>query len=216
MGCDIHCFVEKKNRKTDKWEKISGFKNAWDEENCESPFENRNYREFALLADVRNGCGWGYCPSDNTESDAIRPIALPKGIPEDVSPEVKKKIDACAEDGHSHSYLTAKEISEYDTNNSVNIRGYVNVREYKKFKETGDADMLSQDVCGGNIIKKPNDECIDFQEKNPDMYVFTQIEFKKTAAELARWLFGDGLKQLMERSEDGTGDDVRIVFFFDN
>lgn len=211
MGCDIHCFVEKKNRKSGKWEKISGFENAEGEKPCESPFENRDYSEFAILANVRNG--WGISP----DRSRIKPIAMPKGVPEDVSPKVKEKIDDWADDGHSHSYLTAKEISEYDTNNAINIRGYVNVREYKKFKETGDVDaFLVEDVCGGNTIKKPNDECIDFQEKNPDKCVFTQIEFKRTAAELARWLFGDGLKQLMERSEDGTGDDVRIVFFFDN
>lgn len=149
MGCDIHCFVEKRS-KTGKWEKITGFVsdfydpesdyfNKEEYKNADSPLDERSYVEFSILAGVRNR--WD-----------IVPISEPKGVPSDVCSDIKREIDNWDPDGHSHSYLTAKEISDYVSDD----------RQY------------------------------------------------------AKWLFGSCLNQLMDRSETGVGDDVRIVFWFDN
>lgn len=62
---------------------------------------DRNYLLFAILANVRNRYN-------------IQPISLPKGLPYDVSPELKKQSDEENGDAHTRSWLTLKELLEYD------------------------------------------------------------------------------------------------------
>jgi hypothetical protein len=68
-------------------------------------------------------------------------------------------------------------------------------------------------VGGRNTVIVDNDKCITYQEEHPDKQVFTKIEWKSTAVEVAYWLFNGCLSQLMERSEVGDGSDVRLVFW---
>lgn len=102
MGCDIHMYVEKK------------VDNRWYPVKSDNPFQKgdqkpvkgyadwlyagRNYRLFALLADVRNSGG-------------IEPLDSPRGLPNDAS---KKIRDVFIEDldGHSHSYFTLRELQD--------------------------------------------------------------------------------------------------------
>lgn len=63
------------------------------------PYDNRNYRLFALLADVRNWDGSG-----------ITPIKQPKGVPKDASKVYLKEVERWDGDGHSHSYFTYKQL----------------------------------------------------------------------------------------------------------
>lgn len=88
MGCDIHMHTEVK---------ING---RW--LHYGHPIISRNYKLFALLADVRNGDG------------EIEPISLPKGMPEDASDITRLECKREGNDGHSHSYLTASEITELE------------------------------------------------------------------------------------------------------
>lgn len=62
---------------------------------------DRNYLLFAILANVRNQYN-------------IQPISQPKGLPKDVSHEVKKQNDEENGDAHTRSWLTLKELLEYD------------------------------------------------------------------------------------------------------
>ena len=83
MGCDIHMHVEiKQGGRWHLWAQCS---------------MHRDYNLFSLLAGVRQ------------EDDSPRPIAEPRGLPADVSEVVKRHSDYWGEDGHSHSYLSAKE-----------------------------------------------------------------------------------------------------------
>lgn len=182
MGCDIHLFVEKRNKKTAMWEVVKGpnphiemfkgiarrreedgdlqeargylqrakeletgeklhkelllleleypvlerEKNSYleqeyqsDKESTykyESPevlgwlYDNRNYDVFAILADVRNGRGFAGVKT----GEGFVPISEPKGLPSNVSEEVKKESDYWEGDGHSHSYLTLQDLLTYD------------------------------------------------------------------------------------------------------
>jgi hypothetical protein len=108
MGCDIHLITEIKI--DNKWilfdKKIftDGFNNQ-----VSSPFNERNYRVFALLANVRNDYG-------------IKPISPPKGLPDDseflnfkIEKYITRKDDIFFDsDYHHHSHLTLKEFLEYD------------------------------------------------------------------------------------------------------
>lgn len=109
MGTDIHVFIEQKTIKKDnplltewisldEWIHTPDYEETW----VQKPYwRDRNYLLFAILADVRNHYD-------------IHPIALPKGLPDDVSPEVKNRSDIEGEDAHTRSWLTLKELLEYD------------------------------------------------------------------------------------------------------
>lgn len=84
MGADIHLFTEKRIGK--KWVMINRL--------YDGPANSRNYARFAKLAGVRG---------DGPE---------PKGIPSDISDSGKLFIDDWYGDGHSHSYMGAKEAAQ--------------------------------------------------------------------------------------------------------
>lgn len=89
MGCDIHLHSEVK--RNGKWEHHSEVK------------IERNYALFAKMANVRNWAG---------AKPPIVPISQPKGLPEDATELTKLHSEQYGVDGHSHSWLSAKEISE--------------------------------------------------------------------------------------------------------
>ena len=62
--------------------------------------DNRDYAMFAVLADVRN-------------DGSIKPIADPRGVPEDASAYYQHQASEWEGDGHSHSWLTARELAAY-------------------------------------------------------------------------------------------------------
>lgn len=85
MGCDIHLHTEIKRN------------GIW-QHHSEAKIE-RNYPLFAKMANVRNGY-------------KIVPISNPKGFPEDATELTKLHSEKYGCDGHSHSWLSAAEISE--------------------------------------------------------------------------------------------------------
>ena len=108
MGCDIHSFAERRNKETNKWEKVgdaftldSYVKERMKKDKGEHPFVRRSYSLFAFLADVRN-------------YDHCEPLAEPKGIPKDVCEEIRSEWEMWEGNGHSASHFTAKELSDFD------------------------------------------------------------------------------------------------------
>lgn len=102
MGCDIHIFLERKNNKN-RWVDSMIYGNDVYGEGLK-PLSDywRDYTLFATLAGVRG---------DN-------PIEVPKGIPEDCSPEYRKLCEDWGDDGHSHSYFTLRELIDAAPNYS--------------------------------------------------------------------------------------------------
>ncbi len=102
MGCDIHWFVERQ-RDDGAWEVVS-----------EADGPHRYYNLFFALAGVRYG--------------TAVPIAEPRGLPDDVSDEVKRDSDDWGCDGHSHSWHTLETLLAYDWESSGlgNFRGILN------------------------------------------------------------------------------------------
>lgn len=87
MGCDIHCEVQVKHR------------GVWKTAPME-PFRERSYSAFAFLANVRN------------YGSEITPLSEPRGLPEDYDSIWHDRWEA---DAHSHSWFSAKEMSEVKT-----------------------------------------------------------------------------------------------------
>lgn len=225
MGTDIHCFVEKFNYEEDKWEQVTGFisdmyepnRNYFSEDrfkDATSPIDGRNYNLFAMLADVRNG--FGFAGVDT--GDRIEPISYPKGLPEDISEEVLKEAEEVMIDSHSHSWLTLREILDYDKSKKKVHRGFVTTDVYKKFLEDGDPYPCCGGVGGERvlIVDKNEKDPIKVQEENPDKTVYCQIEWTERVEEFATLFYEHSIPQLKIISDSDNFDDVRIVFWFDN
>jgi len=98
MGCDIHCYAERRGE-ADGWEPVLG----------PEPFDDRCYAWFAFLAGVRN-------------YSAIKPISMPRGLPDSVSLEVKREFLRWGDDAHSASWLSLSELLEFDYGQTVEDR----------------------------------------------------------------------------------------------
>lgn len=101
----------------------------------ENWYNGRNYNLFAMLADVRNGSGFaGVQTGVGFE---------PRGLPDDVTPG---HYDETADDyvggfnygDHSFSYLTLKELLDYDWTQTTMLCCYIPLNYYAVRQETGD------------------------------------------------------------------------------
>jgi hypothetical protein len=120
MSCDIESFAEKRNKETGKWERVGDVftlsefdKNYLKKEKGDSPFYLQSYSVFGFLADVRN-------------YDHCEPLSDPKGLPDDSEYLNTETTDMWGSketnksrilyDNHSASYLTLKELMDFDYN----------------------------------------------------------------------------------------------------
>jgi hypothetical protein len=100
----------------DNW-RVNQYYNK-NEDNGERPYNiielygDRDYTLFSILADVRN--------YSNNKS-----ISSPKGIPNDVTKEVKEEYERWDGDGHSHSWFTLKELMKYKDSTTVKHSGLI-------------------------------------------------------------------------------------------
>ena len=228
MGCDIHMFVE-------EWDGTSPIKEivgepAWriiggslctydDESGNETEFDwgptyhDRNYTLFAILADVRN---WS--------SSNIDPIDRPRGLPKDVSHEVKMAREYWDVNGHSASWLTLREILEYDGWEQKFAEVASSGPEgYRMWKETGDTLYLYLSRAKGREISNQEMDVVVSKMKKPDgnsvlMDVNSDIHTVATLTDTFSSVCDSFLK-FVERLKDGAGGDldrIRLVFWFDN
>lgn len=228
MGCDIHCFAEK--FEGGAWHQLTGFTNDFYKEGHEyfgderfkyspEPITGRNYWLFALLANVRNG--WGVAGSDR--GDAIEPIAMPKGFPKDACDAVALKREEWGCDGHSDSYLTIAEIEAYEWDKHINQRGVVSFEEFKRWLDTGEdpknwygsisgPGIVTLDGIGRNVWELEG----EIRNLREGARPYVKIQWKRDMRPVAAALLEIALPQLKAHSSDDKGEDVRIVFWFDN
>ena len=158
MSCDIHAYVEV--RREGKWEYIpieSDWQKNWrkryleDEDGGIAELDiGRNYDLFAILAGVRNGRGFAGCDT----GDGFNPISKPKGLPEDVSPEVARKSEEWGVDGHSHSWHTLADLLAYDLTQRTRLRGWVTGPVCEAWRRYGrDRGESPKSWCGGVSYK---------------------------------------------------------------
>lgn len=89
-----------------------------------------------MLANVRNGVGFAGCDT----GDGFTPISEPRGLPEDVTAEVKEASDRWGVDGHSHSWVILAELLAYDWQGQrTKLRGWVSGSDFRLWKESGAA-----------------------------------------------------------------------------
>jgi hypothetical protein len=178
-----------------------------------SPYEDRNYDLFAILADVRNG--YGFAGVDT--GDGFRPIAMPRGVPEDASQYYKNEVNQWDGDGHSHSYFTLDELEAYDwAGQSTTHRGWVDKEQYEVFKKQGHPDSWSGGVSGGRVKHITNEEMDKVKDDDEEASYYTQVEWQESYAESASSFLTETLPALRKIKKMKDVEDIRIVFFFDN
>jgi hypothetical protein len=123
MGTDIHIVAEV-------------FRDgAWHLADVDVP-DGRNYWAFAVLAGVRNG--YGFAGADR--GDPLIPISEPRGLPEDLSLELRAPPEDEAVDipwlgDHSFSWVTLEELLAYDLETPVTLHGRVTPEDAQRWKE---------------------------------------------------------------------------------
>lgn len=218
MGCDIHLYVEKKVK--GKWVPcdIWGKDKYWEEgepllsvDYDDYFYNGRNYSLFAILADVRNNYGFVGC--DGGEKFNI--IAKPKGLPNNISSNVKRMAESWGSDDHSHSWFTLKELRDFDWEQEATLRGYISLEAYIKWVRDGKPhlDSCCGNVSGGKVVKVEESAVgnVDFGMVDVDVYV--HVEWKESYRSCCPAFLNKTLPRLEEL---GKPEDVRIVFWFDN
>ncbi len=179
MGWDIHIAAEVFDE------------GVWHLSGIEVP-SDRNYWAFAVLANVCNG--YGFAGTD--KGDPIEPIDDPRGLPDDLSEELGDLLEANGDEhiylGYdSFSWVTLKELLEYDLEADVTMRGYVTHEAARNYREKG---ILPSSWAGWTSL--PNHE---------------KLEWKQPLRQAA-WLVDEIIIAIQPLGEP---DRVRIVFGFD-
>ena len=243
MGADIHLWAEKKTDgkwvSADKWVKNKYHTEPGDGEPeftvaYEDRFySGRNYSLFAILADVRNGYGFAGIPTGK----GFKPIAVPKGIPQDASPEYLHEVKRWGRDGHSHTYFTVQELLDYDWNQVSTLYGVVSLLQYKEWRDAGGKEGPGEysGAISGQDIKTVSPEQADEilkrhkveapalaggkerrfadEPKIDGVVYYVHIQWTETYAACAENFLKVTLPKLQAV---GKPDEVRIVCFFDN
>jgi len=242
MGCDIHIEAEKLNRDTGIWEAIpvpdhllddserkwKAAEDGWDPEWDPEWVQWRNYSLFAMFANVRNGHGF----AGISTGTGFKPIAMPRGLPDDISETMRKKAYADEDpkwglDGHTPSWLSLRELMEFPVKDlRTKRRGCLQVEELRQWRKEGTTQPPSW--CGGafgpnvhhvtpGVLEKhlsnPPAETAASNEM-PHTY-YAEFEWEVSYHECAPHFFDTRLPALVEIAGDDI-DGVRLVFFFDN
>lgn len=177
MGCDIHLHVE--IRSSGKWKRFTDdhfSMSEWDQkyykkEKTDTPFDWRDYSMFAFFADVRN-------------YDCLEPLSEPRGLPEDsdyldeviaddwgTPVTVRRSVEES--DFHSRSWLTLKELLDFDYDKTFWNRRITRVthNEYGGFFSDGAA-----------LAEEGEGEIMTYRDNLAGMY-FTHLEELKQLGE---------------------------------
>lgn len=245
MGCDIHLYVEYRTSADLPWQSADKWSGAYgdgpDVDFRDSFYHDRNYDLFAMLADVRNGSGFAGVDT----GDGFVPIAMPKGLPEDLSPELNDLMVVRGMIEHTPSWLTVGELMAYDWTQTTIKRGWVNAIEWARHRDSGSPNSWSGGISGPSIKYVSVDEMErawqqlraerDYPEiryasahlreisgGNPDLERFDQIIGGRAHTQVSWQRFyyqqaKEFIGTVLPRLwRLGSAENVRIVFFFDN
>lgn len=204
MGCDIHmCLEIKYFKQEDKWYNADYFvrNKFYEVSKSQKKYEkidlygDRNYVLFAILANVRNDYDYEF-------------ISEARDVPKDISQETREEYEGFKAFSHSASYLSLKELLDYEKEHKTIKRcGMVSEKDAKRLDEEGE---LPNSWC--KATNSPSFVYREWQDYNPVIDLIDKI--KQRLAELFfiydfEWEVDS--EDLQEKSKN-----VRIVFWFDN
>jgi hypothetical protein len=245
MGTDIHPIVQV--RKGDGW----GIVDIPAGDRYGNILNDRNYNLFAVLGDVRNGFGFAGVKT----SSGFEPISSSRGLPEDAGFEMDKHFNIrCAQHStgsreedesiwdcnechwfgdHSHSYVTLRELLDYDWDGkTTELTGVIPLRSkdwpgnvsYKEYRTTDrflnemPRSYSGDDVAGPGVVTvtEPIAQALlaipvsEFDKTNYYVQIVRHVSVSYAVGpdfmdKALPWLRGLG-----------EPDDVRIIFGFDS
>ena len=212
MGWDIHLYAE--FRKEEGWGWLAAGELEEDEDGgpLEIPYKERlytgrNYELFSILAGVRNG--------SNLKSISD-PVA--RGLPPDVSLAVLAQSNDWGADGHAHSFLSLKEILDFDWIQKGSLSGVVKGPTYKDWFLHSDRKSGPTTYCSAvsglliNVIREPNHSPEGYSPEELERTYFF-AEWAESYHLLCPHFWSECIPRLLPL---GPPNDVRIVFWFDN
>ena len=248
MGTDIHMVAQvltsRKYSEGEYWDTIgpvfaddfyypSWPPSAFPRATTVHPYRGRNYELFSVLADVRNGSGFGGVDT----GDRITPISKPRGLPEGVDVDDEGMIDGIHWHSrgirpawlgdHSHSWLMLRELVEYDWDAPIVKRGVVSESELLHAIETGAPSSWSSGISGGGITVRPFGEDLEaakvwVQKAGDGESRYAQIQWSSTTRAASFCKVVTDLKYIAagnkypSRDSDEYLDRLRVVFGFDS
>lgn len=201
MGCDIHMFCEQyktingKKRwiNKDYWIKnpYFGTDDYEKEYSCVELHGGLDYSMFTALCGVR----------DYIEKSPM--ISPPKGLPDDCCDEIKLASAYWGSDGHSHSYVTLREVKGFlDKNEPVIYSGLISPEDAKALDEEGRHPTI--------WCQRTSDKTWVYREWKDDRRNPLQSLYESMVDRfLDRW-------EKIEELEPERLDNFRMVFWFDN
>lgn len=233
MGCDIHFYVERVE--DGAWASADRWTPDGDSEANEPPvtldykdsfYHDRNYDLFAILAGVRNGRGFAGCDT----GDGFVPISEPRGLPEDLSPQVRAEAERWDGDGHSHSWLTVQELLDYDWTQTTTHRGFVTAADFWRWNRwdrgRGESPKSWCGMVDGAAIRKVGetelttmldafgrDWSAEDRIKRELAGVHARCEWEQPYYKAVRRFWSDAVPRLLRVGKPTA---VRCVFWFDN
>lgn len=180
---------------------------------------DRDYRLFAILADVRNEFGF-------------RPISSERGLPGDISDEA---MDACGDESYA-SWVTLEEILLFDWRQVATLTGFVDAATFEEWERLNSYGCRREprewgaSVYGASVKVVSNEEMraavlghAETQERETlkSLDLYTRVSWQKNYAECTPRLWTSILPEMLACLTGRTWADmdpksVRLVMNFDS
>jgi hypothetical protein len=222
MGTDIH--IQFEVFQDGQWKYLgkkipNEYHTEPDDGESEFSYENeifngpRNYDAFAILADVRNGRGFAGVKT----GDGFNIISEPKGFPTNMSPEVTEWAESLE---HTPSWLTLKEILDFNWNQTTRHEGWMNLEIYKLWDKTKSPDDYCGGVAGRNIehiLMNEADRLLKDPSKiDPKKEYYVNISFNESYIESFGSYYTELIPKMKEVAPNNDPSKIRMIFYFDS
>lgn len=150
MSTDIYIFAETYNN------------NKWNLSKIKIP-RDRNYNTFAILANMRNNLYTKKRKRDenNNEDDWLIPISDPKGLAENISKGLQREYFKDHLGDHSYSYITLKEMLDYNLKQKVIYSYYTTKEGTKEYKSK---KIIPEYICSSMSNNSPDYDDYEYVE----------------------------------------------------
>lgn len=225
MGVDIYLFAERRGANGD-WSHVEPTDGSRLYDSGSRPWL------FAVLAGVKN--------DEPRRGEPLTPIAPPRGLPADVSSEVRAAADDWIPgEAYAHSWLGLHELMEFDWERGAIRRGVVHVPTFAAWDGASAPESSCVWVLASAQCDLDNDamralvaeaRANDYPLPAPphslpsecpagiptDLHEriktrFTTVEWRETYRTICQYFLDETIPRLREL---GPPDDVRTVFFF--
>jgi len=203
------------------------------------PYQGRDYWLFSILADVRNTRTYTNMFDSSmvyAERDPLRPIAQPRGVPEDASKGWRKYVEDWGSDLHSTSYFTLTELEQAVADGlfaqTFTCRGYVTKSQLLALENEGVTPQSWASYSSDGISRAAWDaltaeekeaftgtiaaEWTETTEKSFDFFLNKTLPaLRRLAPLVGEYTHNDRWAGFPDPRTPDT-DKVRLVFGFDN